>query len=175
MYYAQSRYDEAIAAYQRAIALDPKYALPYNNLATIYLIRSEFDLAAQYYRQRIDLEPETALTAHASLGVIARHYRDDQSAAEQFQKALALCVTPRGSSTQSKAGALENRAIALLCMGRRAEALAALREAIAVKLPGDIYEPICYTLLRTAPHPPEGLEEMIALLQAAKLLPDPLP
>jgi len=72
-----------------------------------------------------------------------------------------------GQFGRGDAGLLAGKAIALLCLGQKDKALAALKEALAQRLPGDVIEFTRYELLRAAPQPPEGIEEMIALLRSA--------
>jgi tetratricopeptide (TPR) repeat protein len=43
--------EEAIAAYQQAIELDPAYTWPYHNLGAIYEKRGEHELALALYQQ----------------------------------------------------------------------------------------------------------------------------
>jgi len=56
----------------------------------------------------------------------------------------------------------------LLCLDQKDEALQVLKDAIAQMTPGDTIEFESYTLLQTAPAPPDGIEEMIALLKQAR-------
>ena len=54
------RYDEAIAAYQQAIALDPKYAYPHNGLGNVYRETGPLREAIAAYQQAIALDPKDA-------------------------------------------------------------------------------------------------------------------
>jgi Flp pilus assembly protein TadD len=51
------RYDEAIQAYQQAIALDPKDAYPWNNLGNVYALRGEWEQALGAFRRAVELAP----------------------------------------------------------------------------------------------------------------------
>jgi hypothetical protein len=55
----------------------------------------------------------------------------------------------------------------LLLLGRSEEALATLRDALDRWGPGNTIDSEEYDLLAEAPHPPKGLEEMVALLHTA--------
>jgi len=63
---------------------------------------------------------------------------------------------------------LENKAKALLCLGKKDEALQTLAQSIAQMQPGDTIELDDWELLRTAPAPPAGVQEAIAMLQEAQ-------
>lgn len=82
-----------------------------------------------------------------------------------FQQALAQWDKAWQEHLQSVAGLLENKAIALLCLGQKQEALSTLTQALRQWLPADVIDFALYDLLRTAPHPPDGVEEMIAMLK----------
>jgi tetratricopeptide (TPR) repeat protein len=44
-YYKKSQYDRAISDYNKAIEINPKYALVYNNRGLAYYGKSEYDRA----------------------------------------------------------------------------------------------------------------------------------
>jgi hypothetical protein len=167
VYYQLERYDEALAAYQHASALDPKAAAAHNNIAGVYLHQRRFDEARRELNERIRLGPENTFNPLVSLGVIARHQGLAESD-EHFARALEQWGAAWRARWQTPAGLLENKSIALLCLDHKDEALRVLRQAIAQMLPGDRIDFDLYTLLRAAPAPPDGLEEMIALLREAQ-------
>jgi tetratricopeptide (TPR) repeat protein len=51
VYSALDQPDQAIAAYEQAIELDPAYTWPYHNLGAIYEQRGERELALALYEQ----------------------------------------------------------------------------------------------------------------------------
>ncbi|GAB4535390.1 MAG: hypothetical protein Fur0018_25680 [Anaerolineales bacterium] len=170
VYYTLGRHEEAIEAYQQAIELDPNSAsagVAWNNLAGVYLKQKRFEEARHALQERIRLRPDNTFAPLISLGVLTRHLGESESNTH-FQNALAQWDKAWRDRLQSPASLLENKAIALLCRGRKEEALQTLREALAQRLPGDVIDFTDYELLRAAPHPPEGLEEMLALLNAAQ-------
>ena len=53
--------DQAIADYTQAIALDPKYAVAYNNRGIAYCDKGDLDQAIADYTQAIALDPKYAV------------------------------------------------------------------------------------------------------------------
>ena len=64
----QGRLDEAIAAYNRAIALKPDYAEAHNNLGIALKDQGRLDEAIAAYHRAIALKPDHA-EAHNNLGI----------------------------------------------------------------------------------------------------------
>ena len=58
VYHDLGRADEAIAAFQRAIELDPKFAYPHNGLGNVYRNLARYDDAIAAFTSAIELEPE---------------------------------------------------------------------------------------------------------------------
>jgi serine/threonine protein kinase len=80
-YAKAERYKDAIAAYTRAIELDPNYATAYNNRGDTYEDLRQFQQALADYNRAIELKPNDA-TVYFNRGNVYRKLR-------QFQKALA--------------------------------------------------------------------------------------
>src|SRR5208337_4451457 len=57
----QNKYDEAIAKYQKAIELDPKFALAYYNWGVVLDDQKKYDEAIAKYQKAIELDPKYAL------------------------------------------------------------------------------------------------------------------
>ena len=89
----------AISYFERAIELDPTYALAYGGLADCYLIQgvysfiephSIFQKSEQLALKALELN-ENLAEAHATLGDLSMHYRHDwQKALEELQRAISL-------------------------------------------------------------------------------------
>ena len=168
VYRSQGRYEEAIQAYQQAIALDPKDAYPHNGLGDIYMRLKEFDKSRYHFNKRIRLSPDTAFNALVSLGIIERYYDKYDESIGYLQNALDLWDRAWQVKLQTPAGLLENKALALLCLGEQEEALTTLRQALDQRCPGDVIEFSHYEILKSAPNKPHGIEEMMAILQKTK-------
>lgn len=82
-------HDEAIADFNRALALDPKYAQPYNNRGLTYDEQGEFDKAMSDYRQAIALDPKDA-QAYYNRGLAYAKREKLQDAMRDFDRAIAL-------------------------------------------------------------------------------------
>ncbi|XP_076446152.1 uncharacterized protein LOC143283739 isoform X2 [Babylonia areolata] len=79
----------AMRDYQRAIDMDPKYALAYFNAANVYFHTRHFKQALTYYNKAIEHNPkdESALLNRAITKVLLR---DSRSALEDFRQAIKL-------------------------------------------------------------------------------------
>ncbi|HLF25938.1 MAG TPA: tetratricopeptide repeat protein [Anaerolineae bacterium] len=120
-YSLAGRSEEAIAAYQRAIDLDPKYAYPHNGLGNVYadLGRTEEALAA--YERAIDLDPKYA-APHYGLGNVYRDLGRTEEALAAYQRAIDL--DPKVAYPHNGLGNV------YADLGRTEEALAAYQRAI---------------------------------------------
>jgi serine/threonine protein kinase len=85
------RYREAIAAYDRAIALDPKYALAYNNRGNIYSDLKEYRQAIVDFNRAISLDPNAV--RYGNRGLAYYHLKDYLRAIQDFSHALQLDPT----------------------------------------------------------------------------------
>lgn len=166
-YYALDNEEMAIAAYQRAVEADPGFLSPHDNLGIIAMKRHEFPTARRHFEERIRLRPQHSLGAYVSLGIMARH-KGDPNSETYFRRALESFEAARRARYDTLAGLLENKALALIGLGHREEALRTLREMLARRVPGDDVGLFRYELLRTAPKPPYGVDEMITLLLQAE-------
>jgi tetratricopeptide (TPR) repeat protein len=167
IYYRLGHYEEATAAYQRAVEADPGFLSPHDNLGTIAMKQGVFLEARSHFEERIRLRPQHSLGAYVSLGIMARHEGDPESAA-YFRRALESFEGAWKARYDTPAGLLEKKALALIGLGRHEEAAKALREMLSQRAPGDTVEVFRYELLRTAPNPPAGIDEMMALLHEAE-------
>ncbi len=121
----------AVALFERAAALDPRFALAYAGLGEAYLARYQTardpDLVAKAVaagNKAADLDP-TLAQVHATLGVIRLTQGDAEDAVREFE--LALVPNP------ADAGALRGLARAYETLGRFDKAEAAYKRAIAAQ------------------------------------------
>ncbi len=114
------RGEEALAAYDKALAIDRDDAIAHNNRGFILekLGRDEEALAA--YDKALAIDPNYA-KAHNNRGVVLERLGRDEEALAAFDKALAI--------NPNDAKAHNNRSFVLEGLGRDREALAALQKA----------------------------------------------
>ncbi len=117
------RGEEAIAHYDRAVALNPRYAFAYANRANAQAQLGRQKEAIADYERTLEITPDRA-DAHASLAGILHAAGRSSEAVAQFEKALAL--EPNQPATHSNFGAL------LATLGRHAEAAAHFERALGL-------------------------------------------
>jgi tetratricopeptide (TPR) repeat protein len=114
--------DEAIAAYRKAIEIDPRDPVAHSNLGAALADRGKVDEAIVSYRKAIALDSRNA-TFHSNLGaILCDSKRDYDAAIDCFRKAIE--IDPR------LATAHRNLGVALKGKGKLDEAIAAFRKAI---------------------------------------------
>ena len=86
---ARGRRDEAIAAFQEALRIDPDYAQAHNNLGALLQLGGRADAALEHYRRAVALRPDN-VEAHTNLGQLLSNRGRAAEAAAQFSEALAL-------------------------------------------------------------------------------------
>jgi tetratricopeptide (TPR) repeat protein len=86
---AAGRVEEAMEAYERAIELDPGYAMAHYNLANALLSRGENDEAIAHYQAALASEPQH-LGAAVNLGNALRAVGRPQEAILRYREALNL-------------------------------------------------------------------------------------
>ena len=81
--------DGAMSFYQKAIELDPYYAVIYNDLGVIYETKGEASRAEESYLKSIQLDP-AYLSAYSNLALFYEHKRDLKKAAYYWGKRAQL-------------------------------------------------------------------------------------
>ncbi|MCE9562991.1 MAG: tetratricopeptide repeat protein [Planctomycetes bacterium] len=117
------RLPEALAAFQRAIELQPEHAGAHNNLGNVFKKLGRFDEAIQSITQAVRLDP-TAADLHVNLGYLQRQMGRLDAAGASLRQALQL--EPR------RLDALKALASTLFDLGSAAEAVVVLRECLTI-------------------------------------------
>ena len=189
------RYEEAIASYQQAIALDPNVVPPHNNLGNVYKDLKRYEEAIASYQQAIALDPNYA-DPHNGLGwtyLLIDQLVDSQTAFETAIKLdpenyslwlnLGLVYAMQGNLdaayTQWHQG-LERfknnndwdnavRALYTLALGNADQGIAAMQAVIAAGASVGALQNIWgdAEILARCPQPPDGIAAMLHLLNTA--------
>lgn len=88
MYYDRKQYQEAIAAFKRAVTLRANFA-DYMYLGNAYVWVGEFEPGVGAYKEAIKLNPED-VSAHVQLGIAYNYLRRYPQAVEEYQQAIDL-------------------------------------------------------------------------------------
>ncbi len=157
VYRAVGRTDDALAAYQQAIKLDPRHPVYHNSLGDLYALLERDEEAVATYRQAVALNPDYTLAYNSLAGVYSRLGRDEEALAA-YQRVIALTpdnawaynnlgfiyakggqyeaaiscyrqALERHPQTEGQAVSWNNLGSAYEALGQTAEALAAYRRA----------------------------------------------
>lgn len=85
----KSGFDEAIAAWQKALELEPTMINAYEKLGKAYYTQGKFDKAGEIYRKELELKPDDPMIYY-SLGVVYRMNEQFEDAVKMQTKALSL-------------------------------------------------------------------------------------
>lgn len=89
VYSENGRYQDAIAAYHKAIELDPHYALPHNGLGIVYRDNGRYQDAITAFNKAIELNPNDVHSFN-SLGSAYDSLEQYDEAISAYQEALKL-------------------------------------------------------------------------------------
>lgn len=81
--------DDAMSLYQKAVELDPSYAIAYNDLGIICEAKGFTDRAEEYYLKSIEIDPDY-LSAYTNLALLYETKRDLDKAAAYWKKRAEL-------------------------------------------------------------------------------------
>jgi len=85
----KGKYDDAIADYDKAIALDPNVALAYTNRGSAYYRKGEYERAIADHSKAIAIDPNHA-NAYYNRGVAYEQKGDKDQAIADFRKVLEI-------------------------------------------------------------------------------------
>jgi DNA-binding transcriptional MerR regulator len=85
----RSTFAAAIAAYERALELDPEHADALCNLGSVYFNQNRRELARSCYERTLGLEPQH-LEAHLNLATLLEEDGQDAAALRHYRRALAI-------------------------------------------------------------------------------------
>ena len=117
LFFARQEYDAAIAEYQRAVAIDPTYSPPYNQMGYAARAAGRFDEAEQAFRKYIEVLPSEPNPYDSYAEFLMKMGRFEESIA-QYRKALEVDPT----FTASDVGIAHNQ----MFLGKGSEARATM-------------------------------------------------
>jgi tetratricopeptide (TPR) repeat protein len=117
----QGKLDEAIALYQRALAMEPQSSVTHFNLGNAQRQQGRFAEAAEHFREVLRLKPRDAET-HRCLGLVAVKEGKLDDAVAWFRRALEL--QPDAIKTYNNLG------VTLVQLGKLDDAIACFRQAV---------------------------------------------
>jgi tetratricopeptide (TPR) repeat protein len=112
-----------VAEYREAIRLDPKYALPHDNLGIALERKGDFDGALAEHKEAIRLDPKYA-RPHNNLGYVLQRKGDLDGATAEYKAAMRL--DPKFASPHNNLGWLRQQ------QGDLDGAVAAFKEALRI-------------------------------------------
>jgi tetratricopeptide (TPR) repeat protein len=121
---ALRRHEDALASYDRAIALRPDFAQAYSNRGLVLTDMERHEEALANHDRAIALQPEL-VEAHSNRGVVLAGMQRHEEALASFDQAIAL--------RPDYADPYYNRAKLLVALRRHAEALRSYDRAIALR------------------------------------------
>ncbi|CAG0997802.1 hypothetical protein BURK2_02791 [Burkholderiales bacterium] len=94
-HFGEQRWDEAIAAYRKAVEIDPDLAIAWNGLAMALHRKGDLDGAIEAGHRLVSLEPDEPL-GHTSLSIFYQAKGRVPEAEEEKAIAMRLTMKRRG-------------------------------------------------------------------------------
>jgi protein O-GlcNAc transferase len=126
----------AIAAFRKAVELQPDSAAAHNDLGVLLLSTGEYQESAKALRKAVSLQPSNA-DWHGNLGVALNRIDQLDEAMAEFERSLKI---------KPSADVLRNYGNTLGPMGRMDEAIEAYRQSIRLKPSPVTHSALAYTL-----------------------------
>jgi len=124
------KYDDSVAAFNRALGVNPKCADCYYNIGYAYGQKKEFDKAEENYKKALEVKPDYP-DAYNGLANIYNTQKKFDLAAEASKKAAELSASAPGGGGGGNADSLYNQGVILWNSGKIADAKKAFEAALA--------------------------------------------
>ena len=82
-------YPQAKMNFERALAVDPKFSVPENNLGTVFYVQGDLKRAEQHYKRALKRDPRNAST-YSNLGTLYFTKKKIHKGVEAYQQAVSL-------------------------------------------------------------------------------------
>jgi len=126
----EGKYDDSVAAFNRAIALNPKCPDCFYNIGFAYAQKKDYAQSEENYKKALEVKPDYA-EAYNGLANIYNAQRKFDQAAEASAKASQLSAAAPGALQGGNADALYNEGVILWNGGKIPDAKAKFQAAIA--------------------------------------------
>jgi tetratricopeptide (TPR) repeat protein len=192
VYKEQKRYEEAIAAYQRAIEIDPNFAYSYKNLGYLQYRLGNYDASLHAFQISLDLQPGDPVIL-SNLGYLHLLRGDVEKAQKLIEAAmenesfggrawlnLGLIQVQQGQIDSAKASwqkglvLMEDnndwdkavRSVFMVALGNQVEGLEQMRNLLQSNTDRDVFKNALNDamILARSSSPLEGIEQIIQLL-----------
>jgi len=120
----QGKLEEAIEAYNKALAIKPDYTVAYNNMGNALQDQGNLEEAIEAYNKALAIKPDYA-EAHNNMGNAFKQQGKLEEAIEAYNKALAI--------KSDYAVTYSNIGVTLQRQGKPEEAIEAYKKALAIK------------------------------------------
>jgi tetratricopeptide (TPR) repeat protein len=126
----EGKYDDSVAAFNRAIALNPKCQDCFYNIGFAYAQKKDYPQAEENYKKALEVKPDYT-EAYNGLANIYNAQRKFDLAAEASAKASQLSAAAPGALQGGNADSLYNEGVILWNGGKIPDAKAKFQAAIA--------------------------------------------
>ena len=126
----EGKYDDSVAAFNRAIALNPKCPDCFYNIGFAYAQKKDYAQSEENYKKALEVKPDYA-EAYNGLANIYNAQRKFDLAAEASSKASQLSAAAPGALQGGNADSLYNEGVILWNGGKIPDAKAKFQAAIA--------------------------------------------
>jgi tetratricopeptide (TPR) repeat protein len=126
----EGKYDDSVAAFNRAIALNPKCPDCFYNIGFAYAQKKDFAQSEENYKKALEVKPDYA-EAYNGLANIYNAQRKFDLAADASAKASQLSAAAPGALQGGNADSLYNEGVILWNGGKIPDAKAKFQAAIA--------------------------------------------
>lgn len=127
----KGRLDEAIAHYQRALAIAPEYAPAHNNLGTVLMAKGQLEQAVVAFREAARLQPHSVSARELLASALYDLGSDQMARGAMIQAELSLREAVRLKPDYAEAH--NNLGVVLASTGRLYEAVQHWRRALEIK------------------------------------------
>jgi tetratricopeptide (TPR) repeat protein len=135
--------DQAIAAFQKQIGVNPYDAFAYNSLGRVYLRERKYDEAEKWFRKQIEIDPLDKY-AHANLGDLFMEQHRYADALPELQQAATI--------SRDSAGSQVRLGEAYLNLDQDDKAMDAFDKAVKISASASVWNNIAYQLSLKGTH-----------------------